>query len=51
MGYRRAMTPPFPALHTQANEDATARAEEARTRTEEAGAFLEELDALIGPAA
>lgn len=51
MGYCRAMTPPFPALHTQAIEDATARAEEARNRTEQAGAFLEELDALLGDAA
>jgi hypothetical protein len=42
------MTPPFPALHTQANEEATARAEEARARTERAGAFLDELDTLLG---
>ena len=45
------MTPPFPALHTQANEEATARAEQARARTEQAGTFLEELDALLGDAA
>jgi hypothetical protein len=42
------MTPPFPALHTQANKEATARAEEARARTERAGAFLDELDTLLG---
>jgi hypothetical protein len=45
------MTSPFPALHTQANEDATARAEAARSRTELAGEFLVELDALLGDAA
>jgi len=51
MGYCRAMTPPFPALHTQANEEANARTEEARARTAQAGAFLEELDTLLGDAA
>ena len=45
------MTPPFPALHTQANEDATLRAEQARARTEQAAAFLDELDSLLGDAA
>ena len=45
------MTPPFPALHAQANDDAATRTEEARTRTEQAAVFLEELDALLGDAA
>jgi hypothetical protein len=42
------MTSPFPALHVQANEDATTRAEAARTRTDEAAAFLAVLDELLG---
>jgi hypothetical protein len=45
------MTPPFPALHTRANEEVSARTEEARALTEQAGAFLDELDVLLGPAA
>ena len=44
------MTPPFPALHVQANEDAMTRADAARERTERAATFLEELDALLGDA-
>ena len=41
------MTPPFPALHAQANDDARARVDAARARTEMVGAFLDELDRLL----
>lgn len=41
------MTPPFPALHTQANEDAVEEVDSARARMEAAGAFLGELDSVL----
>lgn len=41
------MTPPFPALHRQANEDALETVEAARARTEAAAVFLGDLDTLL----
>ena len=42
---------PFPALHSQANDDARTKAEAARAATQQAAAFLDELDAMLGDVA